>query len=444
MKTYFWLAGALLFVTLGVTAVTVVTAYSEYTYHHPSGQRVVISDKGGPVPEKEMRRQQTLQEAKEKGLLPRVLADQREYDFGVMNPLTMGSHTFHVRNEGDGPLHLRKGGTTCKCTLSNVTNNLVQPGETAEVTLAWNTGRHTSYSHGATILTNDPENTRLEFRVHGAVRTRVGSAHKSLLFAGLEPDTRGVAETVVYTQMWNDLPLGEVTCTLEGATWEIEPAGERLLTPLEATAGYIVRLHTPDDLPSGMFQGVLRMNFDIAEQDRVLGDAAKVTAENETAESEIAENETAESENAENQIAEQAGAEADEGETFELLFSGNVIRRLSVYGDEIDAAGRVDFNVVTEGRGRKLRLLMKVRDKERELSVKRVDVRPEFVKATVTPFGGEDRRGLYYLDLEVPEDAPTCHHLDPRKQGELKIEFDHPRIEQLVLKLRLAVLPGGI
>lgn len=437
MSKLFLIGGVLLVVGLGVTALSVLMAHSEYTYPHPSDDRVLVTDRGAAIPESFLNRQSQLKEAVEQGRFPKAVTDEREYDFGVMNPLTMGTHSFVIRNGGTGPLQLRKGGTTCKCTLSKVTGDMIAPGEQGEVTLTWNTGRHPTYSHGATILTNDPDQPRLEFRVHGTVRMRIGSSHESLFFSKLEPDESGTAETVVYSQIYDELPLHAVTCSLEGAVWDIEPAGEETLEKLQATAGYVVRLTTPKTLPSGKFFGMLNLTFDIPPEDRLPGDKPIAVS------SEVLKNrETPEAQEG-TEVAEGAD-EPGEKYTFQLLASGTVIHRLGVYGDGIDENGVVHFGVVDQGKGSKKRLIMKVRDKERELSVKRVDVRPKFLQVSVTPFGGEERRGLYYLDVEVPHDAPACHHIDPKKQGELRIDFDHPRIKGLTLKLELAVAPGGI
>jgi hypothetical protein len=435
------IGGVLLFAGVGVTALSVLMAYSEYTYPYPGEERVVISDRGAAIPESFLKRQAQLKEAAQQGRFPKAVTDEREYDFGVMNPLTMGTHTFVVRNDGVGPLELRKGGTTCKCTLSKVTGGMIAPGEQGEVTLTWNTGRHPAYSHGATILTNDPDQPRLEFRVHGTVRMRLGSTRESLFFSRLEPDESATAETVVYSQIYDELPLHAVTCSLEGAVWDIEPAGEETLQKLQATAGYVVRLTTPQTLPSGKFYGMLNLTFDIPPEDRLPGDKPIAGS------SDGLDNRATQTGLEGTPVAGGADDEADEpGQTytFQLLASGAVMHRLSVYGDGVDEEGVVHFGVVDQGKGSKMRLIMKVRDKERELLVKRVDVRPEFVQVNVAPFGGEGRRGLYYLDVEVPRDAPPCHHIDPSKQGELRIEFDHPRIKDLKLKLELAVAPGGI
>src|SRR5262245_28223973 len=73
---------------------------------------------------------------------PRAAVDEKEYDFGQMEPGVSGKHGFIIRNAGDDVLELKLGGTTCKCTISGVSDNRVPPGKSATMTMEWNTGRY--------------------------------------------------------------------------------------------------------------------------------------------------------------------------------------------------------------------------------------------------------------------------------------------------------------
>src|SRR5262245_14260200 len=105
---------------------------------------------------------------------PEAVAPQRDHDFGIMDPMTEGTHDFVIRNEGVAPLRLKVGPTTCKCTVAGVADREIMPGASTTVTLAWNTGHQIYYSHSATIFTNDPHNDKFEFRLHGKVRMLIG------------------------------------------------------------------------------------------------------------------------------------------------------------------------------------------------------------------------------------------------------------------------------
>src|SRR5262245_45002377 len=69
----------------------------------------------------------------ETGPYPKTVVDRTEFDFGRMEVGDAQSHEFTIRNEGEAPLILKKGPTTCLCTISDIPNNRVDPGKSATV-----------------------------------------------------------------------------------------------------------------------------------------------------------------------------------------------------------------------------------------------------------------------------------------------------------------------
>jgi hypothetical protein len=62
------------------------------------------------------------------------------------------------------------------------------------------------------------------------------------------------------------------------------------------------------------------------------------------------------------------------------------------------------------------------------------------VKAAVLPYDGKlADAGLLQLEVEIPADAPRCSYLGV-PLGDLRIEFDHPRIRTLDLKIKFAIV----
>jgi hypothetical protein len=125
----------------------------------------------------------------------------------------------------------------------------------------------------------------------------------------------------------------------------------------------------------------------------------------------------------------------------EVPISGRVLRRLAVYGTGVDENAVVDLGNIPVGQGLERRLVMKVRDPERALKLRDSRVVPSFVRVSVTPYEGDPDGNLYHLDIVVPPDAPECFWRGT-KLGELQLLFDHPRIEDLTLRLALAVYGG--
>ena len=139
----------------------------------------------------------------DRGPEPRAVIRERIHQFGTLDPLTTGTHRFVIRNEGDAPLELSGGQTTCKCTLSEIQRRTVPPGESTEVKLTWNTragqsglcaAGHDPHQRSET-QDDRPGNQRAGPRANpggsrrvGAARRRAGSARVGVhgdLLAGL-------------------------------------------------------------------------------------------------------------------------------------------------------------------------------------------------------------------------------------------------------------------
>jgi hypothetical protein len=378
---------------LGITAVTWLSANIKYTATWQGKQLEVTRD--GRWIYREGLPQAKPPAATSPDAQPKAMATELVHDFGIMNPLTMGRHAFVIRNEGQGPLVLRKGATTCKCTLSNLSRGEIGPGEEGVVVLDWNSGRDMHYSHEATIYTNDPESDEFHFRVTGKVRQHLGVVPPAVSFGGIEPDGQGTIDVILYSQVWSDFEVVSGDCSLAGVTWKV---GE--VTSSDAILGDVlsarkVTLTTGNELPQGSFSGQLRL--DIQPSD-------------------------------------------GEIESLEIPLDGQVLRRLAVYGPAITIDGVIDAGLADEGHAKKTRLVLKVRDPDRELRVTKITTSPAFVKASVLPY---DRMaagtGLMQLEVDIPADAPRCSYLGV-PLGDLHIEFDHPRIPSLDLKVKFAVV----
>ena len=120
---------------------------------------------------------------------PRVEVDEPIYQFGAMQRGTTKSHEFVVRNVGHSPLTLRVGSTTCKCTIGNVSDAPIPPGESVSVKLEWSALVNPGpFRQTATILTNDPLQSAA--RAVGRRRSDRGDRHLSARFHVRQGDRR--------------------------------------------------------------------------------------------------------------------------------------------------------------------------------------------------------------------------------------------------------------
>lgn len=362
-----------------------LSATASFTYRHPQGEVLTVTS-GGRV----KREQRSEIEANE---LPRAVVDARSFDFGTMDPLTMGHHAFMIRNEGQVPLQIQKGPTTCKCTLSSVGRNEIPPGEEATITLDWNTGRDRFYSHEATIYTNDPNDESIQLRVSGNVRQMLAATPKAVNFADLRPDQPTTAEVVVYSQVWDSFELVEGRASNDRVTWEVEAvSGGRLR---DAKCAKVVRITLPADMPTGQFSEQIQFTIQPVDGEQT---------------------------------------------TLDLPMTGKVPRRLAVMGAGVTSNGVIDLGQIDTGKTLKKRFVLKVRDVDQDLIPTRIKCQPSFVSANIYPYeGATQSAGLSTLEIEIPKDAPACSYLGV-PLGQLHIDFDHPRIRDLDLKLKFAVV----
>jgi hypothetical protein len=104
------------------------------------------------------------------GPQPKAVIDDREYDFAEGFVGKEDEHVFTIKNEGEAPLILETGSSTCKCTISSLGKDEVLPGESAQITLTWNpTAPDEFFSESASIRTNDPKLPLFRIEISGEV-----------------------------------------------------------------------------------------------------------------------------------------------------------------------------------------------------------------------------------------------------------------------------------
>ena len=111
--------------------------------------------------------------------VPRAEAPETRHAFGTVDTGGTGAHEFVVRNSGDAPLTLRRGATSCSCTVSDFdvadggapdAQKIVPPGGTTNIRVQWKgKGAGGPFRQQATILTDDPRRPELVFVIEGTV-----------------------------------------------------------------------------------------------------------------------------------------------------------------------------------------------------------------------------------------------------------------------------------
>ena len=87
---------------------------------------------------------------------PKLLVSEEEWDFGKVIQGEKPTHTFIVKNEGKGDLIIEGLKESCSCIEVSISNTLIQPGESAEIRVSYDTtdyqGKDEKHFH---IYSND-------------------------------------------------------------------------------------------------------------------------------------------------------------------------------------------------------------------------------------------------------------------------------------------------
>ncbi len=148
------------------------------------------------------------------GLPKAELPDGNTFEFEQMRYGSSMSHSFKVRNAGTGVLRLTVGGSTCKCTVGELSKGSLEPGEETEINLTWR-GPAVSVNFGqtATVNTNDPETPELKFQISGSVIDSFVFEPADIELGDFGPDVPIHKEFMVYCYADEDFELARMQWT---------------------------------------------------------------------------------------------------------------------------------------------------------------------------------------------------------------------------------------
>lgn len=331
---------------------------------------------------------------------PTVEVGDPEFDFGSMDSKATGTHEFIFRNVGEAPLELKKGSTTCKCTLSNIGNGVIGPGESGAVTLEWN-GKSLvgPYAQTANILTNDPENPRIELRIKGEMTAKARVVPETLVFSSVNAGE--MAQGSVRILGYLDAPLeitGHEIDKPENFEVAFSPLSEdEVKEEKYATSGQRMEVTVKPGLPLGPFQRRIRVKTSLEGVDEIV-----------------------------------------------IPVEGTITSEVSIYGREWSSVrGAVRLGML--GKDKTVRqLLVKVGGLHpEEVKFEVAEVEPEYVKVRIgeqnSPAGSPV--AVTPIEIEIPEGSPPGNFLGPTKTGRIRLKTTHATVTELDIKLEFLI--GG-
>src|SRR5215469_10003835 len=138
------------------------------------------------------------------GQAPKAVVAKPLFDFGSALEGMMVSHTFTIKNTGQGYLDIRGVKTSCGCTTGQPSKMHVAPGDTTDIAVAFDT--HFQKGHqvrAITVYTNDPDNPQVAMTMQGIVKKQVEAVPGEVSFGDVKRGAEETRELVV-----NDLNPG--------------------------------------------------------------------------------------------------------------------------------------------------------------------------------------------------------------------------------------------
>lgn len=148
----------------------------------------------------------------------RISADELTYNFGTIAEVDgLASHTFEIKNTGDGPLVITRVTASCGCTQPEWTKQPIAPGKTGNVKVTYNPkGRPGPFYKTISIFSNGKKGS-YTLAIKGNVTPKQLSP--VLIFPYSIGDLKMQTKTILYSSIRPDETLGEkISVKNEGKT----------------------------------------------------------------------------------------------------------------------------------------------------------------------------------------------------------------------------------
>jgi hypothetical protein len=320
-----------------------------------------------------------------------VVVDGERHDFGTMDRMAHGEHAFRIRNDGDAPLELQLGKTTCKCTLGELENSKLAPGQTTNVTLTWQVN---------TAQPNDPHHNPILLTIHGKVVDTLRPESRYIALTDLSTNEKSSARLRIFAFREKNLKIEKhefmMPETAQHFSATFEPLSAEELTAEKAASGVAVNVHVEPGLPLGSLAQQLRLTTNVADQ-----------------------------------------------EPLSIPIEGTVVSDVSIVGPGVTASRLlVNLGSLQRGEGTKRTVYIVVKGSHRaDTKLELVSTEPgEDFQATLgEPISENLKVDRYPLTIEVPASAAPVARTANENYARIKFQVTHPQVKEIVVLVRYIV-----
>jgi len=189
------------------------------------------------------------------GHAPKAVVSDPLFDFGSAPEGRMVTHTFTIKNTGQGYLDLSGVKTSCGCTTGEPSKMHVAPGDTTDIAVSFDT--HFQHGHQVrtiTAFTNDPDNPQVAMTMQGIVKKQVEAVPGEVAFGDVKRGTEGTKELLV-----NDLNPTRGTFSVGPVSNSNSSIKVEQLPRPDGKPGALVRVSLLKTMPVGPFDDTVRI-----------------------------------------------------------------------------------------------------------------------------------------------------------------------------------------
>jgi hypothetical protein len=201
------------------------------------------------------------------GPRPKAVVDEAKHKFDRLALGATGHHDFILRNEGDAPLKLAKGTSTCKCTVFDVGATEVPPGGSTKIHLEWKpVGIAKVFEQAAHVWTNDPDHADLELGVEGSVVTLITRVPEGAWIVGtLAEGQSSTVSGVIASPLVDSFEITGIEKSSDYVDVKYEPLDADALKRVDALSGYALKCTVSPDMPVGTFSERVKVHLSLAD-----------------------------------------------------------------------------------------------------------------------------------------------------------------------------------
>ncbi len=353
------------------------------------------------LPVKEQAEAKSDLDLKPSGLAPQVVIVDGIYDFGSMEVGQTLKHTFTIRNDGKGLLKMKYDRSTCKCTMAELKNRELAPGESTTVELEW-VGKAVdpNFSQAAYLKTNDPKNEEIALTIAGRVDSSYEITPTGVWYLGeMDRDEPTEFSGKISSRVREDFNLKKVGCKNSLVSVQLTPMDKKQLEEDGAKKGYLINGKVAPGSPLGVFSEKVEMEFLINEKGKEEVRPATITVEG--------------------------------------YYSGPF--KLIGPPGWVSSKMTMNFSTFSAEKGKKAKISMYVKDnKGPVIEIKEVVSTPDFLKVTLQKDEKFQEKGRerYNLIIEVPPGA-TPSQFYKGNPATIKVVTNNPIVGTMNIRVQM-------